>query len=148
MDTVHIARHAVGREQIRPGSVDISSLAPQSIKEQHLHPDLLGRLGTGAVAVIDLGDSPVLTGFSRGYMVQRAARLSMVGFTLSVAGSGSTVASVVRNGSSVGSVTVPAGSSSGRLDFSAEFVAGDVWQMNVTSVGAGAVGLVWFGKFA
>ena len=140
----HIARWAVGHDEILPGAVGEAHLGSQAIKEQHLDPRLVPR----DVAVIDLGDGPAFSGFSRGFLVLRPCTLHTIGATLSVAGSTDTVGVAYKNGVSLGSVVIPASSTGARMNLPAEFDAGDTWQMNVTTVGTGASGLAWFGWFS
>lgn len=141
----HIDRFAVGRDQIAPGSIDVSRMAPQSIKEQHLHPDLLARLGRGGAAVETLTfhlPGPVVTAQSDPYRVRSGGVLTGVADLDTPSTTGPIVIGYYRNGTFVGSFEIPQGSTGSSSPIGATFAPADVMRAAVLDPGTGAVGLV------
>lgn len=99
------------------------------------------------VLVIDVGDGAVPTGHTKAHWVGRPGSLARVTATLSVAGSTDTVASILRDGSSIGTVTIPAGDQVVTVEVGEGFDADSFWQMQQTTAGTGAGGLTYFGEF-
>lgn len=141
---IHIGEK-MGSEELGDGIVLPRHLGQHAIREQNVDPRIIARVER----VIDLGDSTVRTGFSRGHVILRTCSMIRLGAVLAVSGDTDMVASITRNGSAVRSVTVPDGVSSHYVELPGlDFAVGDVWQMNVTTVGDGAAGLSWHGQFA
>lgn len=109
--------------------------------------DFLAGMGTG-MPVIDLGDGAAPTGFSKGWWVSQGRVLERVTGTLTVPGSTDTVASVIRNGAAVGSITIPSGDLVATADIGEPYSTDEFWQMQVTTAGTGAGGLTYYGAFA
>ena len=106
--------------------------------------DYLSGLGA-ALAVIDMGDGAVPTGHSKAWYFHTAAMLGTIAGTLAVPGTTATIADVLKNGSVVGTVTIPANATSATADVGVPFAAGDRWQMQVTTAGTGAGALTYYG---
>lgn len=108
--------------------------------------DFLAGLRSGA-PVIDVGDGAVPTGHTKGYWIGTPGVLRRVTATLSVPGSTDTIANVLRNGSTIGAITIPANETVATAEVGGSFAADDFWQMQQTSAGTGAGGLTYFGDF-
>ncbi len=105
--------------------------------------DFLGTLG-GGVPTIDLGESAVLTGWSKTWRFGKSFGMSLVVANLEVIGTTPTVLWVVRNSVDTVQVTIPASTLYVSQPISVAFAAGDRWQIRVESAGNGAVGLSVF----
>src|SRR5688572_27547517 len=76
-------------------------------RDRDLEDFLIG-VGRGH-AIIDLGDGPILTGYTKSYLPLRQSRLSMVWGHVSVPPSTDIVAVVNKNGTPDVTLTIPAG---------------------------------------
>ena len=80
--------------------------------------------------------------------VWRGGNLSVVAVTFATAGSTSTVLTVNKNGTAVGTVTVPASTTLYNGDVSARFIADvDVLTLTVTTAGTGAADMTATARF-
>lgn len=101
----------------------------------------------GDIGILDLGDGAVVTGYTRTYRPMRESTLVLVYGALTVAGSTATIATVLHDGASVGTLTIAASATLGTLTLDEAFDPTDEWQVQVTQAGSGAAGLAYFGKF-
>lgn len=108
--------------------------------------------GSGGSMTIDLGEAAPGTGYSRIQYPMVGGALEEVTGALAVAGDTDTVAEVVRwDGTiahSVETITIPATSIRFLQSVGEPFSPSDGWQMRVITVGTGAQGLSYNGKFS
>lgn len=140
-----LRRFFAGAEAAEDGAIGQEVLSWLEQRDRELE-DFLAKLGSG-MPVIDMGDGAVPTGFSKGWWVNEARVLRRVVGTLSVAGATDTVANVVRDGASVGTITIPSGERVATADVGAAYEADQFWQQQVTTAGTGAGGLTFYGEF-
>lgn len=116
---------------------------------------ILERRVKGASASVDSSHEIIFShpgalaaGTSPPVRVWRGGNIAVLAVTLGTAGSTSTVLTVKRNGTSVGTVTVPAGWGSYNGEVSARFVAdSDTLTLTVTTVGTGAADMTAAARF-
>lgn len=128
---------------------------------RRLFADLARRVGilerrvtTAAAAVDDSHEiifsyaGTVAAGTSPPARVWRGGNITALAVTLTTAGSTSTVINVLRNGTSVGTVTVPASTTVYNGDVFARFVADvDTLALQVTTAGTGAANMTAAARF-
>lgn len=101
-----------------------------------------------ADAIIDLGTTPVITGYSKGQWIPSDKSLLAVTAVLMSPGTTSTVSQIMRNGVVSGEVTLGPGQSIAKVDVQIDFVVDQFWSMYVAQAGVSASGLTFYGTFS
>jgi hypothetical protein len=137
-------RWSVGKEQIRPGSVDSDTLGKQAVREVNIVPELIPR----EIEVLDHGPGPVTVSESHDMPCRRGGRASIVlqvkeGF----APTGDITVDVFHNGTVFATAVLPDGETQSFTPYNKIFYPLDRMRAGVTDAAAGAEGLVvvwWF----
>ncbi len=140
----HIDRWSVGKEQIRPGTVDSDLLGKQAVREINIDPALVPR----EIEVLDHGPGQVRASQSHDMPCRRGGRASIIlqvkeGFPPT----GDLEVDVFHNGTVFATAVLPDGETQSFTPYNKIFYPLDRMRAEVTEPAADAMGLVvvwWF----
>lgn len=134
----HIARWAVGKDQILPGAVGEVHIGPQAIRQQHVDPDLIPR----EAFAFEPDAAAVVACESADYPVRRGGK-PLITAQLRTAPTGDLEITAYRNGVALSPlVVVPDGELYAEVSFNDVFAPGDLARSEVTDPAADAEWLV------
>jgi hypothetical protein len=101
-----------------------------------------------ADAIIDLGTTLVVTGYTKAQWIPTDKSLLSVTAVLMSPGSTSTLAQIIKNGIAFDTMTIGPGETIASIDVEVDFVGDDLWSMYITQAGTSSRGLTFYGTFS